>query len=47
VRRKYGVEVIARTEDVRERYYAISAERHIRHPAVATITESARNDLFV
>jgi LysR family transcriptional activator of nhaA len=47
VRRKYGVEVIARTEDVRERYYAISAERHIRHPAVAAITESARNDLFV
>jgi LysR family transcriptional activator of nhaA len=47
VRRKYGVEVIARTGDVRERYYAISAERHIRHPAVSTITESARNDLFV
>jgi LysR family transcriptional activator of nhaA len=47
VQRKYGVEVIARTEDVRERYYAISAERHIRHPAVAAITESARKDLFV
>ena len=47
VRRKYGVQVIARTDEVRERYYAISAERHIRHPAVSVLTESARNDLFV
>jgi LysR family transcriptional activator of nhaA len=47
VRQKYGVQVIARTDEVRERYYAISAERHIRHPAVSTLTESARNDLFI
>jgi LysR family transcriptional activator of nhaA len=46
VRRKYGVQLIARTDEVRERYYAISAERHIRHPAVSVLTESARNDLF-
>ena len=44
---KYGVEIIGRTDEVRERYYAISAERHIRHPAVAAITETARADLFV
>lgn len=44
--KKYGVEVIARTDEVKERYYAISAERHIRHPAISVITESARNDLF-
>jgi LysR family transcriptional activator of nhaA len=43
---KYGVELIARVEDVKERYYAISAERHIKHPAVSTITETARHDLF-
>ncbi|MFY9976170.1 MAG: transcriptional activator NhaR [Chromatiaceae bacterium] len=44
---KYGVVPIGRTDEVRERYYAISAERHIRHPAVAAITEAARADLFV
>lgn len=43
---KYGVEVIGRTDAVQERYYAISAERRIKHPAVAAITESARSDLF-
>jgi LysR family transcriptional activator of nhaA len=44
---KYGVVPIGRTDEVKERYYAISAERHIRHPAVAAITEAARSDLFV
>ncbi|MGB5397579.1 MAG: transcriptional activator NhaR [Gammaproteobacteria bacterium] len=43
---KYGVRVIGRTDDIKERFYAISAERHIKHPAVSAITESARNDLF-
>jgi LysR family transcriptional activator of nhaA len=43
---KYGVEVIGRTDAVQERYYAISAERRIKHPAVAAITASARTDLF-
>jgi LysR family transcriptional activator of nhaA len=47
VMKKYGVELIGRTDEVKERYYAISAERHIRHPAVAAITEAARTDLFV
>jgi LysR family transcriptional activator of nhaA len=43
---KYGVRVIGRTDDIKERFYAISAERHIKHPAVSAITESARNELF-
>jgi LysR family transcriptional activator of nhaA len=43
---KYRVALIARVDDIKERYYAISAERHIKHPAVSTITESARHDLF-
>jgi LysR family transcriptional activator of nhaA len=43
---KYGVKVIARTDEVRERFYAISAERRIKHPAVSAITESARTKLF-
>lgn len=43
---KYGVEVIGRTEEITERYYLISPERRIKHPAVTAITEHARNDLF-
>ena len=43
---KYGVRVIGRTDEIRERYYAISAERRIKHPAVVAITESARSTLF-
>jgi LysR family transcriptional activator of nhaA len=44
---KYGVSVIGRTEEINERFYAISAERRIKHPAVSAITEAARNGLFM
>jgi LysR family transcriptional activator of nhaA len=43
---KYGVRVIGRTDDIKERFYAISAERRIKHPAVSAITETARSKLF-
>jgi LysR family transcriptional activator of nhaA len=46
VLRKYAVTVVGRSEEVRERYYAISTERRIKHPAVSAITAAARNDLF-
>lgn len=44
---KYGVAVIGRTDEITERFYAISAERRIKHPAVSAITQAARNELFV
>ena len=44
---KYGVTTIGRSEELTERYYLISAERRIKHPAVSAITETARNHLFV
>ncbi len=43
---KYGVVVIGRTEEIRERFYCISLERRIKHPAVSAITEAARTELF-
>ncbi len=43
---KYSVKVVGRTEEVKERFYAISAERKIKHPAISIITETARLDLF-
>lgn len=46
VRRQYNVKVIGRTDQVRERFYAISAERRIKHPAVVAISHAARESLF-
>ena len=43
---KYRVEVIGRTEEIKESYYVISAERRIKHPAVSAITEAARKKVF-
>jgi len=31
---------------VRERYYAVSAERRLKHPGVLAITGAARDELF-
>lgn len=44
--RFYGVRLVGRTPAVRERYYAISAERRVRHPGVLAITNAARDELF-
>ncbi len=43
---RYGVAVVGRTHEVRQRFYAISIERKIGHPAVAAICETARKRLF-
>jgi len=43
---QYGVRVVGHLADVRERFYAISIERKLKHPAVIAICESARKDLF-
>ena len=40
------VREIGRVADLRARFYAITPERRIKHPAVAMITQVARNDLF-
>lgn len=42
LQRQHGVELIGRLEGIRERYYAISLERQIRHPGVQAITHRAR-----
>jgi LysR family transcriptional activator of nhaA len=46
VQAQYGVRVVGRVEALRERFYAISVERRIKHPAVAAISEQARTKLF-
>lgn len=44
--RMYRTRVVGRTESVKERFYAISPERRLKHPAVIAITNIAREDFF-
>ncbi|MEW5891595.1 MAG: transcriptional activator NhaR [Pseudomonadota bacterium] len=44
--RQYKVKELGGTEAVQEHFYAISAERRLRHPAVVAISEAARKALF-
>jgi LysR family transcriptional regulator, transcriptional activator of nhaA len=46
VRKYYRVALVGRLDTAKEEFYAISAERKIKHPAVAAISESARQSLF-
>ena len=46
IKASYGVQVVGRLDDVRERFYAISADRKLKHPAVVAISDSARHHLF-
>ena len=44
--KNYNVRVVGELKTVRERFYAISPERKIRHPGVARIVESAKSGIF-
>ena len=44
--RLHRVKVLGRTDAVRSRFYAISVERRLKHPAVVAICETARRELF-
>jgi LysR family transcriptional activator of nhaA len=43
---KYGVESVGTADGVRERFYAISPERRLKHPAVVAISNAARSNLL-
>lgn len=45
VMRQYGVVSVGRLDAVRERYFAISVERRLKHPAVMAISEAANQML--
>jgi len=44
--RMYRMAVIGQTDEIKERYYAISPERRLSHPSIILITDTARSDLF-
>jgi LysR family transcriptional activator of nhaA len=46
LREQHKVERVAELAGVRERYYAISVERRLKHPAVLAISKQARSQLF-
>ena len=43
---RYGLHVVGRLQDVSIQFYAISVERKVTHPAVITILDAARKQLF-
>jgi LysR family transcriptional regulator, transcriptional activator of nhaA len=47
IRDHYKVVTIGQIDSVTERFYAISVERKVKHPAVVTICETARTHLFI
>jgi LysR family transcriptional activator of nhaA len=44
--KQFGLERIGRAHDVRTRFYAISTEKKLKHPAVVAICDTARKTLF-
>jgi LysR family transcriptional activator of nhaA len=46
IRKMHGVQLVGRTDEVREEFFAITVERRITHPAVAAIADTARDRLL-
>jgi LysR family transcriptional activator of nhaA len=44
--RRYGVEVVGRTNAVREPFYAITGERRLENPAIRAVLTAARDAIF-
>lgn len=44
VESQYNVRIVGRLPDVKERFYAVSAERRIKNPIVSAVTEAARRE---
>ena len=43
---QFGVELMGRSDELVEEFYAVSVERRITHPCVVAITDAARGQLF-
>ena len=46
VQRMYDAAIVGREPSVKERFYAITVDKRLKHPAVAAITQAARGNLF-
>ena len=45
IQRQYTVEIVGKIEDIHERFYAITAQRKLKHPAVTAILQAAKDKL--
>ena len=46
VKQSFGLKVVGRSNTLKQKFYAISAERKVTHPAVAAICDAARDKIF-
>ncbi len=46
VQRMYDAAIVGRDASIRERFYAITVDKRLKHPAVVAITQAARTHLF-
>lgn len=46
IKRQYMVETVGSIDKVKERFYAITVRRQLKHPAVTAILDNARDNLF-
>jgi LysR family transcriptional activator of nhaA len=46
VKEQFHVQTVGKLDGIIERFYAVTVERRVRHPAVLKITETAREQLF-
>jgi LysR family transcriptional activator of nhaA len=46
IKKQYGVHLVGRIDAVKDKFYAISAEKRVQHAATAIIVKQARNKLF-
>ncbi|MFT4937629.1 MAG: LysR family transcriptional activator of nhaA [Paraglaciecola sp.] len=42
----FKVQVLGQIPEIKQRFYAISVQRKVKHPAVAAICDSAREKIF-
>ena len=46
LRKRYDLQLVGHAKTLRQRFYAISLDRKIKHPAVAAICQAARKHIF-
>lgn len=46
IKRQYGVHLVGRISEVRDKFYAISAEKRVQHTATSLVVKQAKNELF-
>lgn len=46
IKAQYGLQVVGRTDEIQERFFAITVERRLKHPGVLAISEAAKTRLF-